>query len=272
MHLLVTAASLLFSTSSLPPCNPIAGWEQVTSDSQVQWIVLGEMHGSGEMPEIFADAACLTAQSEPVVIAVEQPEFDQDAINSFIASDGGPEAQRQFLTAGMWQGAMKDGRSSEAMFGLFERLRVMHSQGLVLAVVAMQPTQFTARPTPAEYEEAMARLVRTAAQGDSRVLVLVGNLHAMLGNVPWEPSYRAMAAHLPQGQTISLNLVPNGGDSWTCQGRPVQCAEFPMAAPPQPFERGVLLNEEGGQPYSGMLYLGTASTASPPQRQELDSD
>jgi len=219
------------------------------------------------MAAIFADAACLTAEAAPVVIAVEWPEIDQTIIDAFIASDGGAEAKRAFLTARIWHGPMKDGRSSEAMFGLFERMRVMHRQGHVLAVVAIQPTSFETRPTPAEYEVAMARLVQGAAQGEIRVLALVGNVHAMLEELPRQPPYLPMAAHLPGDRTISLNLVPNGGETWNCQGQPMVCAAHPMAAPRQPFERGIVLTDEGEQPFSGTVYLGTAATASPPQRQ-----
>jgi len=36
MQLLIATASLLFSTSGIPPCNDIPGWDLVTIDSQVQ--------------------------------------------------------------------------------------------------------------------------------------------------------------------------------------------------------------------------------------------
>ena len=108
-----------------PACTAIPGWEQILADEAVRFVILGEMHGSNELPAVFADAVCLTARDRPVVVALEQTSADQPAIDAFMASDGGAEARRTFLGAQMWNAPMKDGRSSEAYFRLFETLRQM---------------------------------------------------------------------------------------------------------------------------------------------------
>ena len=118
-------------------------------EKQPRWIVIGAIHGSNEVPQAFADAVCLTAQSNPVVVAVEQPTSDQLAIDSFVQSDGGAVAQSAFLKAQMWNSDVKDGRSSEAYFRLFESLRRMLAARLMEKVVAFQPSAFATQPTQA---------------------------------------------------------------------------------------------------------------------------
>lgn len=100
MSLLAALSPLLtVAAATAAPCNPIPGWERVLADEKVRIVVLGEMHGTNEMPALFADAVCLTAQARSVVVALEQPSVDQAAVDAFLASDGGDEAKRAFLGA-----------------------------------------------------------------------------------------------------------------------------------------------------------------------------
>ena len=140
---LLNAAALPLAVAAASPaapaCDPIPGWDRVLADSKIRWIVIGELHGTAETPAIFADAVCLTAKERgPVVVALEMPSGDQAKIDAFMASDGGRAAQAEFFTAMLWHMPMKDGRSSEAFFNLFERLRQMHREGRVARVVAFQ--------------------------------------------------------------------------------------------------------------------------------------
>ncbi len=264
MGLLAMLSPLLLASSvaTSQTCSPIPGWEQVVARGETRWIVIGEVHGTNEVPELFRDAVCQTAQSRRVVVGVEQPALDQEAIDTFIASDGGDAARRAFLNATMWNGTMKDGRSSEAMFRLFEALRQMKAAGTIEGVVALQPA-LTGAWSPARYEEAMAELLKSAAQSDATVVALVGNVHAMRTEVPFQEGYKAMAANLPMTQTITLNVIGNGGESWNCMRD--GCKAHPSASPPQPFSRGVELISDVNYAYSGVIYLGSATTASPPQ-------
>jgi hypothetical protein len=256
---------LAAATSNAPACTPIAGWDELwTADTRV--VVIGEIHGSNEVPAVFADAVCLTAQSRRVVVALEQPASDQAAIDAFIASDGGPDAQAVFMRALMWNMPTKDGRSSQAYFRLFETLRQMRAAGRIEGVVAFQPVMLSAGPSPpAQYEKAMAELLLSGLSPNTVVVALVGNVHAMRTAVPREPPYLPMAAHLPPAQTVTLNVIPNGGESWNCVRGADSCKPSPMGTNPNPRERGIERGRGADDPYSGVLYLGTLSTASPPQ-------
>jgi len=247
------------------PCHPIPCWEHVLADDRTRWIVIGEMHGTSETPALFADAVCLTARSRPVVVALEFPGAEQPAIDAFLDSDGGEQARRAFLAAPMWNPPMKDGRSSEAVFRLFETLRQMRAAGQIASVVAFQAARFEAGQFSQEgSEKAMAQLVLAGTPAGSTVLVLTGNIHARRTAVPWEPRYLPMAAHLPAEATVALDARGEGGEAWGCHSRD-DCGPKPQGRYPGSHERGVVLESVGEGAYSGALHLGAATTASPPQ-------
>lgn len=269
---MVLFSSLLAATLVAPnismeePCKPIPGWNTITSEKKIRWIVLGEMHGTNEMPEIFADAVCLTAQVSPTVVALELPAIDQPRIDAYLKSDGGPKAKQAFFEAYIWKSRVKDGRSSEAFFRLCEQLRRWHKIGKVRAVIAFQPVRFKESPTSAEYERAMADLIKKNTPKGFRVLALVGNVHAIRTKVDFGPEpYLPMAGHLPSRNTISLDISSNGVSSaWACRGQG-QCGDMKFGRKGDEHARGVILNKESNEQYDGQLFLGTSTTASVPQ-------
>ena len=266
MSMSIVLSALLAAAPAAPmPCKPIAGWEEVMARKQVRWIVLGEVHGNNETPDLFADAVCLTARSRKIVVALEQSSLDQGAIDLFISSDGGKDSKQAFSTASMWNGAIKDGRSSEANFRLFDTLRQMRSAGQIEAVVAFVPSHFTTRPIPGDYEKGMAGILRAAARPGTTVMALVGNVHALRTKVAWQGGYMPMAAHLPAEELVTLDALGDGGATWTCQGEPMVCG--PRSNPPsaKACMAGVELASDDEAAYSGVIHLG-ATTASPPQQ------
>lgn len=267
-----TALPLAVAAASpaAPACNPIPGWDQVLADSKIRWIVIGELHGTAETPAIFADAVCLTAKERgPVVVALEMPSGDQAKIDAFMASDGAPTAQAEFFKAVLWHMPMKDGRSSEAFFNLFERLRRMHREGRITRVVAFQdssPTQDPPEAGQGPYEGRLAAIVRDAAAPGTTVLTLVGNLHARKTEADFGKPFMPMATHLPANETLTLNAIGNGGMAWNCHGpTAADCGPQPAGAPPAPAKRGVELRPVEDDAYDGLLNLGVPTTASPPQ-------
>lgn len=258
---------LLLASASPEPCQPIGGWDDVLADEQTRWIIVGEMHGNAESPAIFADAVCLTAQHRRVVVALEQPDSAQAAIDTFLASDGGAEARQAFLADPMWHWEFKDGRSSQAMFRLFQRLQRMHQAGQVERVVAFQPTAFGAPLSHAEYEKLLAQPVAAAASTGATVVVLVGGAHASFQPFGFGgEDYPPMAAVLARAQTITLNIESNGGQTWACTGQPISCGSIANGRMEVlSAEREVRLEGGADDRYSGQLFLGTATTVSPPQ-------
>jgi hypothetical protein len=251
-------------TRSDETCRPIPGAQQTVSDSAVRWLIVGEQHGTNETPTAFADLVCAASGSREVVVAVEQPEREQDAINAFMISDGGSEAQTVFLRSTIWQNQFKDGRSSQAMFRLFQTLRDMRAGGRIQTVVAFQPTR---RSSPDQYEQAMAERLKAAAYRNALVVVLVGNVHAMRTAVSFGgPSYLPMAGLLPRSETVTIDARPDGGVQWACLSLSA-CGPKTMTPPRVPHMREFTIKGPSEAPYSGVLYLGVPATASPPKIQ-----
>lgn len=261
MHALLFLAAL--SSPASPPCTPIPGWDAIDQRRDLGFLIIGEMHGSNETPQIFADAVCLTAATRPVTVALEQNEAGQDAIDAFMASKGDDTARAAFGKALLWH-TPPDGRSSLAYFKLFETLRAMKAAGRIDRVIGFQPAYSPTLSTPAAREEAMAQRLIAQSRPGVTVMVLVGNFHAMQAG-PGRP-YPTMASYLPPERTITLDAQGNGGSIWACMGRPMTCGPQPNAswATGTPSQRHVALSSQPGQPYSGVLYLGQDTSASPP--------
>lgn len=269
------ATALLAAATPGAPCVPIPGWEEVVDASGLQFLVVGEIHGTREMPEAFSNIVCLAARRQAVVVALEFAAADQSLIDEFMQSSGDEAARNRLLSAQVWTSQWQDGRSSAAMFALLERLRQMVASGMVSRVRAIQPTMADPADGPGAYEVAMAGEVTRAREGDAPVVVLVGNAHAMDGPAPWRPGYLPMAANLPQDVTLTVNMVANGGGSWNCTGQPITCGPSASRPPEQPFAHGITrtaqVQDAGadylmGMPFDATLFLGTEMSASPPQR------
>lgn len=265
MSPLVALAPLLLAagSSAATHCDPISDWEIVVSKKEIRWIVIGEVHGTAEVPAIFSDAVCLTAEARgPIIVGLEVPSTDQSKIDEFIGSDGGLVAKAKLLTALLWQ--MRGSVSTEAFVHLFERLRELHKEGRVARVVAFQDNKTPYDPSGGQtpYEEHLAAVVKSAAEPGATVMVLVGNLHARKTEVDFGRPFMPMASLLPNKETLTLNAIGNGGMAWNC--RQDGCGPNASPSPAAPTARGVTLRSQLNGAYDGVLNLGVPTTASPP--------
>ena len=268
--------SFLLAALALPvpviTCAPLAGAEALIADRSYQWLLVGEQHGTSEIPAAFSNLVCLFAQQRrPIVIGLEYPASEQSRIDDFLESDGGAAAQHALVDASIWRNAMQDGRTSRAFLALLEQLRQLRKQLRIEGVVAFQPEW---RGAPAAYEEDMASLLRNAAARapDTVLLVLVGNAHAVKTTQQrGKELFRPMGNLLPGEATVTLNVVSNGGGQWGCffQGKPAPgaspvCGTRDFGPAPTAYPAGITLTRQDGAPYSGNFYLGARTTASPP--------
>ena len=235
---------------------PIPGANAVLNRPDLRYIVVGESHGTKQMPAIFGDLVDAAAGRGPVVTVMEHSGADQPLLDAYLASDGGP-ADRAALLAGVsWSKGMRDGRSSVAMLDLIERLRLLRRQGADLVVLACQPFKLDQM---SDYEGAMGQCWRDAgsAHPKARVLVLAGNAHT--DRAPSDGRTRAIA-QLPAGETLSLVASSAGGQAWNCQN--AKCGPFALY-PGDARARGVYLTPQDGH-FDGVLSAGGAYAASPP--------
>lgn len=171
----------------------------------VRWLVVGETaHGNNEFPRA---AACLIrsamASGRAVHVALEYATRNQPWLDAYLDSDGSDAARAALLSAPLWDPECADGKSSTAMFGLIEWLRLQHRASGVAGVIAFDADE--GRGTVRE--ERMAQRLRTVDAGRDGIVVLTGSFHARKRDGGSDPTgYVPAAGRLPADRTFSLRL------------------------------------------------------------------
>ncbi|MFC7380496.1 hypothetical protein [Brevundimonas sp. GCM10030266] len=240
------------------------------SDRSVQYLIVGDYHGTSEIPVFFADLICAALEEGRSVNAVlEWPATATSAIETYLASAGAQQDRLALVSA---LGASTDGRMSIAMLDLADGLRGLRAEGRTIRVSAIQPSEVEA----GGQEVAMAALLQAASQAhpDDLNLVLVGNVHAMKAPNPRMPDLRPMAAFLPAANTITINTVGYFGEAWNCRGTPGSEAPVCQAWPLRPGEPGPRRIEltPGDSLFDGRYSVGRPFTASRPEVGENPAD
>lgn len=253
---------LALAAASVASCQPVAGAEKLWTKPETRWVMVGEMHGTAEMPAFFGNLVCQVAASgRPVTVALEQDAEMQPAIDAFLASDGGAAARAAFLAARMWTGRMQDGRASQAMLGLYERLRIMKQAGQIRAVSAFIPVA-TYWKGDAAHNAAMAdMLMAMPLDPNGLILAYMGSVHAAKSSFgQGANAFLPAAADLPPGRTVSVYVDGNGGEAWNC----MQDGCVPHAMQSRDATRGFTSADALPWRYDWKFELGEKTTASPP--------
>lgn len=195
-------------------------------------ILLGEKHGTREIPELVQALAAAYAQDGPVLLGLEVHRSEHTAISRYLESDGGADARAALRRAPFWQvkGDQHDGRRSHDMLDLIEALRGLRAQGRDVAILPYDRIPGTTHDHHAR-SVAMARQVRAglSALPRGRLLVLTGNVHAMLERPVDAPAQMQvpMGAWLRDVDPFAVEITARGGEFWACMARCAAMAEFP---------------------------------------------
>lgn len=264
MRTLLTAL-FLFSIPAVAgaacPALPGAG---AVLDAKYDYVLVGEAHGTIELPAIFADLACYAAaDGRPLLIGIEHAPENQGALDTYLKSDGGEAARSALLAAPAWTEA--GSRGSRAMLDLIERVRVMKASGVDVRLVGFDHV-IEAAGTSDLREERMAGHLSAAlaATPGARILALTGLGHAdKEGFISMTPPIRSMAQFLPAERTLSLAFSRTGGEALVCRGIPgaLTCAVAPLTQRDPIGPRGVTLGAERGG-FDGVLATGGVLTSS----------
>jgi hypothetical protein len=246
---------------------PILGLGKVARPGNV--VMLGELHGTQQVPHFVAQSACQAAvEGVPVTVGLEVPDVNQERLQTFLASAGKEEDWAKLMESPFWRSPYPDGRNSEAVAYLIEALRKLHSQGLDVEIFAYDhpPLEGDAR------EEAMAKTVLEVAGRSKKraVLVVSGNLHPrQVKGLPWNPDYRPMglrvADQLPH--VYSLDIAYKSGTAWICAvngEQKLDCGVKPAKGQDNGERYFVhLFGGRNGQGYHGIFYVGAVSASLP---------
>ncbi len=196
-------------------CRPLPGAAQLWVRPQTRFVMFGEVHGAAEIAPLVADTVCIAAQRRPVALALELDETLQPAVDDFLTSDGGPAALDRLGASGEWTDH-SDGRVSEALIALLQRMRVFRQTGLPVEVRLVDSQR---RDPLLGRDGTMAANLAAIVEGRPDVLVisLGGNAHARrLQRFGGGRLRLSAAAILGRDRTVSLDLDGVGGSAWFC--------------------------------------------------------
>ncbi|NTX09382.1 hypothetical protein HUA76_01190 [Myxococcus sp. CA056] len=181
-------------------------------------LLLGEMHGTQEVPRFVAQASCqATVAGIPVTVGLELPLENQGRVDAFLESQGGEEDWLKLMEAPFWRSPYPDGRGSAAMANMLEHLRQLRAQGLDVDVFVFDHPKANGQ----QREDAMAGTVAFQVESSPRRfhMVLSGNIHARTKQgLPWDKKHRPMGLLLKQrlDSVVSLDMAYDTGTTWIC--------------------------------------------------------
>lgn len=237
-------------------------------------LLLGEIHGTEEMPRFAGDLACnFVARGQSVVLALEFPHNEQMKIDAYLESDGGKNSRLALVDSKSWR-QLVDGRATVAIANAIEKIRLLKRAGYDARVLAMD-NSWGIPNLPGTRDEVMARFIDEAAKRlapSGAVIVLSGNAHAAR-----RAQSRGSKVNTPMGHLLKTNDVisfnvsydggtaselgaPPGGSAWdkNSGGAPTQVRSFMLFD--QPDERGFSGTFHVGRihasPHVAMAWLG----------------
>ncbi|MES2312834.1 MAG: hypothetical protein V4566_11095 [Pseudomonadota bacterium] len=161
----------------------------VCASTRGRLLIVGEIHGGRETPELVAAVLADIARSRPVRLGLEIPVSEQASLQTYLHSSGSAQDRASLLQAPFWKSS--DGRSSNAMLQLIESARVLRSAGRDVDVFPMEPEYGGDQATVVRQggfmhvkEAGMAEAIRkTLHDSNSKpfVVALMGNVHARYG-------------------------------------------------------------------------------------------
>lgn len=235
-------------------------------------VLIGEQPGTWEAPRAVGDLACdAGATGLAVTVGVSIPQTEQQRIDTYLASPGGPGDQDALLKGDFWRKVQQDGRGSRAVMDLIDRMRAMRAAGRKVSVVAFD----TDMSHGSVRDEKMARLLlaQRAARPQDVFLVLAGNAHTRL-EADWNDDFVPMSKHLAQADPAMkvLELGHAQGRRWGCDLAPDNSVECDIRGiTPDPLVTGPtagvpsirLLEEADDEGFHGFLDVGALSASLP---------
>lgn len=229
-------------------------------------LVLGEIHGTNEIPELAGAHVCaLLLSGRSVLLALEIPAEEQARVNVFLDSSGDAAEVQKLLAGPHWTAPTErqDGRAGRAMLALLELARaVRHSHGKI-DVVAIDGWE-----KDLERDAVMAQNLEHALlkHGGYSTVVLIGNLHAAkFRGSPFDPEFESMVYLLGLPNITSINVVPLSGFSWFCSP---ECGVHSIGLARKALPTiGLNLSTSDLPTYRGTFYIPKSSASLPAVRQ-----
>ena len=186
-------------------------------------VVLGEMHGTREVPLLAGDLVERWSDTSPVLLALEIPVREHSALREAVAGGGADAAIETLRQRAWWQvpADENDGRRSEDVLALVRRIGRLKASGRDVAILPFDPRDLRCYQR-GTCEAAMAHVLRRAhdAFPHGRIVIVTGNVHAMRlrpDNAPEGFPKQPMTALLRDLKPYSVNVTAERGAYWACR-------------------------------------------------------
>ena len=105
MRRIATALLLLVASMSAPPAFAVSGVDSaaqavIRDAGDNRLVMIGELHGTSEVPALVAALARHYVHSGPVLVALEVHAAEHPRIRAYLASDGGVAARHALRDSG----------------------------------------------------------------------------------------------------------------------------------------------------------------------------
>lgn len=241
MHRSIAGLCLALSQLSVPVLHA-QPWRQDAVDELVarmdgrRLVLVGEMHGTQEIPLLAGDAVERLSRAEPLLLALEIHASEHAVLADYLRGEGTPAQRALLRQRAYWQvpPERNDGRRSEDMLELVEQVRRLRALGRDVAILPFDVANGVPRGSDWR-DRAMADHLRRAwaALPRGRMLVLTGNVHAMRLRPGYAPAQMPvpMGAHLQDLRPLSIDIAAADGAFWACPAP--GCGPVPVVAAPR---------------------------------------
>ncbi|RKH39389.1 hypothetical protein [Corallococcus sicarius] len=233
-------------------------------------VLLGELHGTQEVPRFIAQSVCqLVTSGTPVSLGLELPLENEARVKRFLESKGEEADWLQLMESPFWRSPYPDGRGSEAVANMLEQLRQLRAQGLDVTAFVYDHPKLNGQ----KREDALAATVLSQVKAaPTRLhLVMSGNVHSRTAQgLPWDKGYRPMGWLLKEQleDVIALDMAYDSGSAWICaadqKGRKLDCGVKATKGKDNGDRFFVHVwgspNAEG---YHGVFYVGRVNASEP---------
>jgi hypothetical protein len=230
-------------------------------------VIFGEVHGTREIPSAVVSFVCQKLErGQSVSLVLEISADEQDRINAFLRSNGGPADTERLVAGIFWTRPLvagksnQDGRASIAMFELLEAARQMSLKTNRLRVIA--GTAYKAGQDP---DDMLATAISTSLSSSptENVVALMGGVHAsMEKGTPWNPQFEGVGYRLRELRPVVIHIQHFGGSAWACASE--GCRESKLWSDPTVANLPLGFGPPQRSGFNWSLVLGRV-TASPPK-------
>jgi hypothetical protein len=246
----------LYATS----CDTVKGYDQILKHHLV---MVGEMHGTREVPEYFGELVCSALATESsVAIGLELPVAMAPALDEYLDSDNA-DAVEKLLNDPSWSPTFQDGRLSEAMLQLIQKLATLKArhEGQLSVHLIDAPEDYRDGEMPKS--RSLAAHIRKIINDSNAdyLFTLTGNFHNRI-NVPPDQS---AATALSELEPFTVTLSWQKGQAWMCAGAtPDNCGDTRLPNRDTEIEEArIVLNDDEQSRWHARLEIPLLS-ASPP--------